>query len=95
MGVMRKAIKLAMDMGAIQKVGERNRQEMFGAGQKPEDYQQGPTMSQNMGVKSMGVASPNMQDQYARYLEEEEVRKKKKKTISATDTTGAGTTLLG
>ena len=86
-----KAIKFAELSGIIKKVGEENRQRMFSAGQKPEDYQQGPTMSQNFGVKAMGVASPNMQDQYQRYLAEEEVRKKKRKHSADT----AGTTLLG
>tara|TARA_R100000329_G_scaffold102187_1_gene84166 strand:+ start:60 stop:335 length:276 start_codon:yes stop_codon:yes gene_type:complete len=91
MGQVIKALKFS-DVGElIRKRGEENRQKMFGAGQKPEDYQQGPTMSQNFGVKAMGVASPNMQDQYQRYLAEEEVRKKKRKQSADT----AGTTLLG
>tara|TARA_X000001382_G_scaffold96939_1_gene71320 strand:- start:38 stop:313 length:276 start_codon:yes stop_codon:yes gene_type:complete len=91
MGAMKKLLQNPMIMQKLVDIGKKNRQEMFGAGQKPEDYQQGPTMSQNMGVKSMGVASPNMQDQYQRYVEEEKVRKRKPKKSADT----AGETLLG
>ena len=51
-------------------------QSMFGDGQKPSDYELGPTASQNMGIMAGGIASPDMEDQYRRYLEEEKERKK-------------------
>ena len=74
MGVMARAIKLAEMQGVIKKIGSENRQRMFGDGQKPSDYQQGPTASQNMGIMAGGIASPDMEDQYRRYLEEEKER---------------------
>ena len=76
MGALTKLIQRPEIMDQLKAMGAKNRQEMFGAGQKPKDYEQGPTMSQNLGFKSVGVASPNMQDQYKKYLVEEEQRKK-------------------
>ena len=76
MGAMKQAIQLAEVQKLIKKVGSENRQRMFGDGQKPSDYQQGPTASQNMGIMAGGIASPDMEDQYRRYLEEEKERKK-------------------
>ena len=76
MGAMKQAIQLAEVQKLIKKVGSENRQRMFGQGQKPSDYQQGPTASQNFGIMAGGVASPDMEDQYRRYLEEEKERKK-------------------
>ena len=76
MGVMAKAIKLAEMQGMIKKIGSENRQRMFGQGQKPSDYQQGPTVSQNFGIKAGGIASPNLEESYRMFLEEEKERKK-------------------
>ena len=76
MGAMQKLLQNEIIIKKLQEIGIKNRQAMFGAGQKPEDYQQGPTASQNFGIQSAGVASPNIQDQYQRYLVEEEERKK-------------------
>lgn len=88
MGAMSRAIDMALKSGAIRKVGEKNRQAMFGSGQKPSDYQQGPTASQNFGIKAGGVASPDMELQYQKYLQEEKRRRKK------TTETKEGKTLL-
>ena len=76
MGALTKLIQRPEIMEKLKAIGQKNRQAMFGAGQKPEDYTQGPTASQNFGIQSAGVASPNIQDQYQRYLVEEEERKK-------------------
>lgn len=76
MGAMKQAIQLAEVQKLIKKVGSENRQRMFGQGQKPSDYQQGPTASQNFGIMAGGVASPNLEESYRMYLEEEKERKK-------------------
>tara|TARA_R100000458_G_C8276175_1_gene251410 strand:+ start:3551 stop:3829 length:279 start_codon:yes stop_codon:yes gene_type:complete len=91
MGALTKLIQRPEIMDKLKAIGQKNRQAMFGAGQKPEDYEQGPTMSQSMGVKAMGVASPNMKDQYNRYLVEEKERKKRQSSESINS---AGQSLL-